>query len=62
MMYGLGSTPGSAPRRPAMPVPTRTAESQNAILQSKPRSKRSNVSGPGAIKNTKIQIGQWLNL
>ena len=28
MMYGRGSTPGSAPRRPAMPVPSSTAPSQ----------------------------------
>ncbi len=27
---------------------------------SKPRSNKSKVSGPGAMKNTKIQIGQWL--
>ena len=30
-MYGLGSTPGSRPRSPAMPVPTSTAPSHSAI-------------------------------
>ena len=40
--------------------PTSTAPSQSAIRASKPRSNRSNVSGPGAMKKTKIQIGQWL--
>ena len=34
------------------------APSHSAIRRSKPRSNRSNVSGPGAMKNTKIQIGQ----
>jgi hypothetical protein len=29
-----------------------------AIRASKPRSNKSNVNGPGAMKNTKIQIGQ----
>jgi hypothetical protein len=28
---------------------------------SNPRSNRSKVSGPGAMKKTNIQIGQWLN-
>ena len=41
-----------------MPVPTITAASQSAMRQSKPRSKRSNVNGPGAMKKTKIQMGQ----
>jgi len=44
-----------------MPVPMSTAASHRAIRESKPRSNRSSVNGPGAMKNTKIQIGQWLN-
>jgi len=44
-----------------MPVPMSTTPSHTAIRESKPRSKRSRVSGPGAMKKTKIQIGQWLN-
>ena len=52
------NTPGSLPRKPAIPVATSTATSQSAIRASKPRSNRSKVSGPGAMKNTKIQIGQ----
>jgi hypothetical protein len=35
--------------------------SQMAMRLSNPRSNRSKVSGPGAMKNTKIQIGQWRN-
>jgi len=35
--------------------------SHSAIRVSNPRSKRSKVSGPGAMKKTNIQIGQWLN-
>ena len=41
-----------------MPVPTSTTVSQSAIRLSKPCAKRSKVSGPGAMKNTQIQIGQ----
>jgi hypothetical protein len=41
-----------------MPVPTSTSVNQAAIRRSKPLAKKSNVSGPGAMKNTKIQIGQ----
>jgi hypothetical protein len=37
-----------------------TVPSQIAMRLSKPLSKRSNVNGPGAMKNTKIQMGQWL--
>ena len=29
------------------------------MRQSKPFANRSNVSGPGAMKNVQIQIGQW---
>ena len=61
MMYGRASHPGSRPRMPAMPVPTTTAPSHNAIRPSNPRSNRSSVSGPGTMKKTKTQIGQWLN-
>src|SRR5687767_2709269 len=58
MIYGRGSTPGSFPRSPAMPVPTSTTPSHVAMRRSNPRSNRSNVNGPGAMKNTQIQIGQ----
>src|SRR5436190_21881249 len=61
MMYGLGSTPGSCPTRPAMPVPSRTVDSQRSICRLKPCSKSVNVIGPGAMKKTKIQIGQWFS-
>ena len=61
MMYGAGSTPGSSPNQPAMPVPTSTTPSHGGMRQSNPCAKRSKVSGPGVMKNTQIQIGQWLN-
>ena len=44
-----------------MPVPISTTLSHVSNRASKPLSNRSNVSGPGAMKNTNIQIGQWLN-
>ena len=44
-----------------MPVATSTTASQSAIRVSNPCAKRSKVSGPGAMKNTKIQIGQCAN-
>ncbi len=44
-----------------MPVPTSTTVSHSAIRVSKPFAKRSKVSGPGAMKNTQIQIGQCAN-
>ena len=44
-----------------MPVPASTTPSHVAIRQSNPCAKRSKVSGPGVMKNTQIQIGQWLN-
>ena len=40
------------------PVPASTMPSQVTIRASNPRSNRSKVSGPGAMKKTKIQIGQ----
>jgi hypothetical protein len=43
---------------PATAVPISTTLSHVSILTSKPCSNRSKVSGPGAMKNTKIQIGQ----
>ena len=44
-----------------MPVAMSTADSQSAIRASNPLAKRSKVSGPGAMKNTQIQIGQCAN-
>jgi hypothetical protein len=41
-----------------MPVATSTTVSQSAMRASNPLSNRSNVSGPGAMKNTQIQMGQ----
>ena len=41
-----------------MAVPTSTTPSQSTIQRLKPLSKRLNVIGPGAMKKTKIQIGQ----
>ncbi len=41
-----------------MPVPTRTTASQSIIGGVGPFANRSNVIGPGAMKNTQIQIGQ----
>ena len=55
----LGDTPGSFPARPARPVPISTAAIQAAMRALKPCSNSVNVIGPGAMKNTKIQIGQW---
>ncbi len=45
----------------AMPVPSITTPSHTAMRWSNPLSNRSKVSGPGMMKKTKIQIGQWLN-
>ena len=42
----------------AYAVATRTQPSHTRRRASKPRSNRSKVSGPGAMKKTKIQIGQ----
>ena len=57
-MYGAGSQPGSLPNSPAMPVPiSDDAEpSQHAGIESA----LEQIEGerPGAMKNTKIQIGQ----
>jgi len=58
MMYGAGSQPGNLPNSPAMPVATTTIDSHVSNRASNPRSNKSNVSGPGAMKKTKIQIGQ----
>src|SRR4051812_27923395 len=41
-----------------MPVPSSTAPSQAAVDALKPYAKSWKVSGPGARKNTQIQIGQ----
>src|SRR5580658_6024899 len=35
--------------------------SHTSLRRSKPRWNRSKVDGPGAMKKTKIQIGQWAN-
>jgi len=35
---------------------------QTAMRLSNPLSNRSKTSGPGVMKKTKIQIGQWENL
>jgi hypothetical protein len=43
-----------------MPVPTSTVPSHSSMPGLKPFSKSRNVIGPGAMKKTKIQIGQWL--
>src|ERR1017187_2411692 len=45
-----------------MPEPSKTAPSHAAIRTSNPRSNKSNVRGPGTMKNTKIQIGQCASL
>ena len=42
-----------------MPVPISTTESHAAMRQSKPCSNKSKVKGPGAMKKTQIQMGQW---
>ena len=41
-----------------MPVPMSTAVSHASIVRSGPWAKRLKVMGPGAMKNTQIQIGQ----
>jgi hypothetical protein len=56
----------SAARRPAAVreagvAGLRARRGSRAMRESKPRSNKSNVSGPGAMKNTKIQMGQWAN-
>src|ERR1035438_9608742 len=50
------------PRRPAMPVPTRTASNQAVLTRPNPWANRLNVSGPGARKKTQIQMGQCARL
>src|SRR5271168_2101270 len=57
-MYGRGSTPGNCPRSPATPVPTSTAASQSRLPRPTPCANSVKVNGPGARKNTQIQIGQ----
>ena len=53
-------TPGIWPRRPAIPVPISTTPSHSRYCQAENRAQRAeNVSGPGARKNTQIQMGQW---
>jgi len=41
-----------------MPVPTITIASHNSVRRSGPWANKSNVTGPGAMKKTQIQIGQ----
>ena len=58
MMYGRGSTPGSFPKKPATPVPISTIASHASMRGVGPCANRPKVIGPGAMKKTKIQIGQ----
>jgi len=44
-----------------MPVPISTIAIQAIMRRSNPCSNSVNVIGPGAMKKTKIQIGQWFS-
>ena len=60
MMYGLRLDAGQPAEHPRQARPEQHGPSHNDHRRSKPVSNRSNVIGPGAMKNTKIQIGQCL--
>ena len=44
-----------------MAVPAMTTPSHAIMRQSNPAREQIGVSGPGAMKNTNIHNGQWLN-